>query len=220
MSSSIGGLDLVLETSRQAFDPRLILDVVLDRWPEGVFQNADEETTRSLEAVAAGEDELTSAEFLLYQDEASAQNWALEGRTTANGNQLLHFLIQDEPTSGLVRVTLVIDELTPEMAGLYHSLSAALPPAGRAGTVARPLRTPLPAALQAAGCRLSRADFYDRVDDVRKLLYPGWTPDELACHPHDALQFCSAVRQNVNAPVPDSVIMKAMFNQRKRKQTS
>ena len=78
--------------------------------------------------------------------------------------------------------------------------------------------TTLEAALRAAGCPLTRAQFYDVLDDGRQAFYPGWSEDELACHPRDALQFCEVVRLKANAPVPDAVIMRALLNRREQKQ--
>lgn len=58
---------------------------------------------------------------------------------------------------------------------------------------------------------LGRDRFYEKVEDLRKTLFPEWSADELACHPHEALQFCETARQVV-APVPDHLVMKALLN--------
>jgi hypothetical protein len=104
------------------------------------------------------------------------------------------------------------------MADLYSSLGSALERmrAPREGQKRSP-RLSFDATLRAAGCRLTRAQFYDLADEVREALYPDWTQDELACHPHDALQFCEVVRVKAGAPVPDNMVMKALLNRRKRK---
>jgi hypothetical protein len=134
MSFSISGIDLVLEVPREALDPRLILDLVQDRWPEGVFQDANEDDVRPVKAVLAEESELKTREFFIYQDEASAKSWGQDGRTPANGNRMLHFLIQDDPAGGApARITMVIGEVTPEMTDLFSALGSALGQGGLRG---------------------------------------------------------------------------------------
>src|SRR5439155_7875743 len=156
MNSSIGGIDLTLETPRPGFDPRLILDLVLDHWPRAVFQDGEGSTGRPLGEVLEGTSELTTNEFFVYQDEASAQSWEQDGRTPENGNRMIHFLVRDSPShADSLQVTMVIDDFTVEIADLYSALDGAL---GRPSTgPARPPRSPtLEAALRAAGCSLTR----------------------------------------------------------------
>ncbi len=208
MSSSIGGIDLVLTAPRETFDVPLLLDVLQQFWPDGAYQDANEEYARPLSSAAAGSTGQRTGEFFAYEDDASARSWAQDGWAPANQNKMVHVLIQESPTSpDLLEITLVIDEITPEMAGLFHAIHSAL---------ASPRRRALDEELRAAGAKMTRATFYEEVEAVRQALYPQWTQDELACHPHDALQFCDVVRLRVGAPLPDHVILRAMLNQRKR----
>ena len=209
MSSAISGFDLVLEVQRHGFSPRLILDVVLDFWPEGVFQDAEEENTRPLSTVFAAEPDLRTREFFIYRDEASARSWNKDGRTDASTNSMLHFLIVDQQPDEGLQVTMVCDELTPELANLYGELGVALRK--------RPLRVDFDKELQAVGCSLTRAQLYELVEGLSRTLYPEWSPDELACHPHDALQFCKIVRAKAKAHLPDYIILKALLNRRKQR---
>ena len=73
--------------------------------------------------------------------------------------------------------------------------------------------------LESSGCGLSREQFYDTVLEVKAGFCPDWTPDELACHPAEALQFCQAVRHRTGGKVPDHVIMHALMNARKNPDT-
>jgi hypothetical protein len=42
MSNMVGGTDLIFEAARRGFDVRPLLDAVLEVWPDGYFQNAEE----------------------------------------------------------------------------------------------------------------------------------------------------------------------------------
>jgi hypothetical protein len=212
------GIDLILTTAREIYDPKNILDAVADFWPQGVFQDASEETTRPLAAVLTQEAELSSREFFVYQDESSAQSWRANGKTAANANRMVHFLVQDDPADPEhLQITIVIDEWNADMIRLCASLDERLVSC-LLGRSQKPLgRLNLDAELRAVGCLLNREQFYEEIDRTRKAIYPEWTQDELACHPQEALRFCEIVRSKVQAPVPDHLIMKAMFNARKRK---
>jgi hypothetical protein len=216
MSAIGSGIDIVLATPRENYDPKAILDVMADYWPQSVFQDASEVAARPLSSVLAEEAELTSREFFVYQDEASALSWATCGKTAENANRMVHFLIQDDPVvPENLQITVVIDEWTLDMVRLYGSLEGRL--AGADRTRRPSVRLNYDAELRAAGCSLNREQFYEVVERTREAIYPEWTPDELACHPHEALRFCDIVRSKVQAPVPDHLVMKAMLNYRKRR---
>jgi hypothetical protein len=211
MNTLITGIDLILATAATGFDPRTILDVVENQWPAAVFQDAEETTSRSTAAVLADSVPLKSTEFFIFEDAEQADSWDQHGRTDDNANRMLHFLIaENTPQSGSVQITMVIDAFTPEMAGLFRSLHTAL-------SEKRWGRVNYEEELRSAGSTLTRAEFYDLVEGLRLKLYPSWSQDELACHPHDAAQFCNIVRLHAKAPLPDNVIMKAVLNRRKQK---
>ena len=206
---NLTGFDLILETSADGFDPRSILEVVQDQWPDAVLQDADETAARPLPQVLANGTALQSTEFFLFEDQTQADSWNAHGRTDANANRMVHFIIaHDVPLPGNVQVTMVIDAFTAEMARLFSNLHALF-------SDKRGQRVNMDEALRSAGSVLTRSQFYDLVEGLRVKLHPYWSQDELACHPHDALQFCEIVRRQVNAPLPDNLIMKAMLNRRK-----
>jgi hypothetical protein len=218
MSSPIGGIDLILRATQEGFEPRLLLDPVFDLWPEAMFQDVEESGTLPLMKVLAEDSLLTTKEFFVYRDDQSARTWDQQGWTSGGTNNMVHFLIRDDPSRQEdLQITMVIDDLNDEMAGLYSSLTTSLQQVSarvrRLRT--RPRRLNIEAELRAAGCDLTRSGFYDLVDEIRQTLYPDWSQDELACHPHDAQQFCTIVRSRVSAPIPDNVIMKAMLNRHK-----
>jgi len=216
--NSISGIDLPLDASG-GFEPRMILDGVIDFWPSGIFQDANNSSTRLLREVLDDASELKTDEFFVYKDQSSADTWQRQGLSSAL-NTMLHFLIvEDLSRPGASRITMVIDELTSETMELYAALSSRmgqLRPNGVGGPRLGK-RTNFDEVLRESGYSQTRMEFYDLLDELRRNLYPEWTEDELACHPHDAQQFCEIVRRKAGAPLPDSVIMKGMFNRRKRK---
>jgi hypothetical protein len=204
-------MDLVLKVPRECFDPQIILEAISDIWPDARFQDADSTEVLSLDELLRDSKTPASSEFFVYRDDSSAQKWAQNGWSPDNSNSMVHFLIQPAPSpSDLVQITMVVDELRDDAAELFIALRSSL------GELRQKKRMNLEAELRSVGCSLSRAQFSDLVDQLRTSLYPDWSPDELACHPHDAQQFCESVRQRASAPVPDHVIMKAMLNLRKR----
>jgi hypothetical protein len=219
MSMSIGGLDLPpLRAPREAFRPRLLLDQVLDYWPDCLYQDAAEAVTHPVAQIMQRDEAVDTQEFFLYRDEQSAAAWAQHGANGANDNTMLHFLLRPDPCDlRMTEITVVVGEFTSEVAVLYGALNSSL--TQLSGATTKPghaVRASIEAELRVAGCTLSRSDFYDLVDGVRQYLYGHWTEDELACHPHESLQFCAVVRTKLNAPVPDHLIMRAMLNRRKR----
>lgn len=224
MSNMVGGKDVVFEAAPQGFDVRLVLDAVLELWPDAVFQDVDEEAGRPLTDVLAAGGASTSREFFVYKDEAGAQGWIREGWTEEHGNDMAHFLVSEDATSpNRLLLTLVIDSLTSQTLELMASVQDALKlMSGGEGAQQKLSRVDWEAQLGAAGYTSGRDSFYDTVEELRATLFRSWTADELACHPHEALQFCEVVRRRVVAPVPDHLIMKALMNRRRqgRKNTS
>jgi hypothetical protein len=218
MSSMIGGTDVIFETARQGFDLRSILDAALEVWPDGFFQNADEEGVRQLTAVLADQGESATHEFFVYKDEASAESWDRDGWTEEHGNDMAHFLVvEDAPRPEMLQLTLVIGSATVETVRLIAAVLEALGrmASGESGQRKRSRRVEWEAELRAVGYTLGREQFYKQVEELSTALFPDWTADELACHPHEAQQFCEVVRGRV-APVPDHLVMKALMNRRRQ----
>jgi hypothetical protein len=220
MNGMVGGTDVIFETARQGFDFLPILDAVLEIWPDGIFQEADEETTRPLTAILADQRVGTAQEFFVYKDRPSAESWARDGWTQEHGNDLAHFLVvQDAARPEVVQLTLVVGSATAETVRLIAAVFDALSRMAEGGSVSRQhsRRIDWDADLSAAGYTSGREQFYEKVEELRNALFPEYTADELACHPHEALQFCEVVRRTV-APVPDHLVMKALMNRRKQRQ--
>jgi hypothetical protein len=213
MNSMVSGQDVIFETARQGFDHRLLLDVVLELWPDALFQNAEEDEVRSLTAVLADPAAGASREFFVYKDNASADSWDREGWTEEHGNDMVHFLIvEDAARPAILQLTLVIGSVTGETVRLISAVYDALGrmSMGEGGLRQSSRRVDWETDLRAVGFALGRDQFYEKVEELRKVLFADWTADELACHPHEALQFCEVVRRAV-APVPDHLVMKALL---------
>jgi hypothetical protein len=215
----VGGTDIIFETAQQGFDVRLILDAVIEVWPDGLFQNAEEEGVRPLTAVLEDQQVGASREFFVYKDQASADSWGQNGWTEEYGNAMAHFLVvENAARPEMLQLTLVIGSATGEMvrliAGVFDALGRMA--AGESALRERSRRVDWEADLKAIGYTSGREQFYAKVEELRIALFPGWSADELACHPHEALQFCEIVRRVV-AAVPDHLVMKALINRRKQR---
>lgn len=219
MSDLIRGTDVVIETVRDGFDLPTLLDGLLDIWPDAVIQDADAEGVEPLAAVVKGTGSVVGREFFLYKAAAAAARWERDGWTEEYGNDMVHFLVADDATRpGGLQVTLVIDAFTGEVVRLLDVVLDALGRmSDRSGAAPeRSRRVDWDADLREVGYDLGRESFYNKVEELREAFYPGWTADELACHPHDALQFCEVVRKAVDRPVPDHLVMKALLNRRRQ----
>jgi hypothetical protein len=219
MSMDIGGVDLPLtEVPRKAYDARLILAEIAECWPDSVFEGLRDESTRPVADILDQDAPIGSEEFFVYRNQASADRWERNGATGKNANDMLHFIAAQSRRGGRMTITMVIGDITPEMGRLYWSIDNALAVAkDRRGAARQSSRMgTLAAELQAVGSSLTAAALADLAGTVLGALYPEWTVDELACHPHDALQFCEAVRMKAAAPIPDPLIMRALLNRPKR----
>lgn len=218
MSSMVGGTDVIFETARQGFDPRAILDAVVELWPDGLFRKAEEESACRLTAVLADRGAGGWREFFVYKDQASADSWDREGWTEEHSDDMTHFLVVEDTRPDKLQLTLVIGSVTGETVRLIAAVYDALRrmAMGERGPPAPSRRVNWEAELRAVGYPSGREQFYDKVEELREALYPDWTADELACRPHEALQFCEVVRRGVVAPVPDHLVMKALLNRRRQ----
>lgn len=128
MNDSVSGFDLTLSVERGLFDLRLMLEAIQDRWPRAVFQDANEDTVCSLASLLPDSGKLRSNEFFVYRDEDSAQSWNADGKSSPNSNSMVHFLIEDDrlPADRL-QLTMVVDEVTPEMSELFTAIGSLFP---------------------------------------------------------------------------------------------
>jgi len=122
----IGGVEFPLIAS----DPEEAFEAVVRlcrlRWPDGVFLDADES-----ELIPLAESELglrpPSREFFVFSDRDLAERWDDLGPCPETWNRMFHFLckpaeIQDGAES---RVTVVVDEITPDVSRFLRDLQNA-----------------------------------------------------------------------------------------------
>lgn len=69
--------------------------------------------------------------------------------------------------------------------------------------------------LTEVGCAMDAAMFRELVAERHAAMHPVWTEDELTCHPDEAKAFCGAIRNEVDAQVPDHIILRTLLNVRK-----
>lgn len=70
--------------------------------------------------------------------------------------------------------------------------------------------------LKECGCTVSAAEFRDRIDELRAVMFPNWTADDLVCHPRDATTYCERVRTQIGCGrLDDFLILKTLLNVRK-----
>lgn len=122
MTGMVSGRDAIFETPRQGFDVRILLEAVLNLWPDAQFQEADDEQAKPLAEAAIG----NSREFFVYKNEAAATSWNDEGWTEQHENDLAHFIVQDDPTDrDRLHVTVVIGSVTEDTQRLLDDVLAA-----------------------------------------------------------------------------------------------
>ncbi len=133
MSSMVSGTDVIFDTARQGFGTLPILGAVLEVWPEGLFQDAEEEGARPLTAVLADQQVGASREFFVYKDRVSADSWDREGWTEEHGIDMAHFLVRDDAgRPDVLQLTLVVGSVAGETIRLVAAVFEAL------GRMARP----------------------------------------------------------------------------------
>ena len=127
MSSMIGGTDVIFETERQGFSMIPLLDSLLSVWPDAQFQDADNDSTRSLAEIVANRPSDEPQEFFIYKDQRSAQSWANDGWTEAHANDMVHVLVVEETSRpDTIQLTLVIGAFTGETLRLVVAVFEAL----------------------------------------------------------------------------------------------
>lgn len=69
--------------------------------------------------------------------------------------------------------------------------------------------------LAEVGSSMDPKMFVELLEERHSTMYPNWTIDDLVCHPDEAKVYCAQIRSEVNAPVPDHVILRRLMNARK-----
>ncbi len=216
MSEMLSGMDLTISVDRDKFDLRRVLTALSTQWPEALFQDADEEDVHPIREVMGEKPPDDVREFFVYKDRAAEESWEKEGWTEAQENGMVHFLVEEDAAHpDFFSVTVVVGTLAPDTIRLLAKFLEILDRATWGTGNGSAHRIDWEEDLQAAGYTLGRERFYNAVEELHHQFYPGWTADDLACHPHEALQFCDAVRRGV-AMVPDHLVMKALLHRRKR----
>jgi transcriptional regulator with XRE-family HTH domain len=112
------------------------------------------------------------------------------------------FMKSNDPRIGMLRkfaeaMDVSLDDLTPK---------------SKRKRMPRKLETEL----KECGCSLDVTGFRERIDELRVLMFPNWTADDLVCHPRDACNYCDKVRSAIGCDkLEDFVILKALLNIRK-----
>ncbi len=74
----------------------------------------------------------------------------------------------------------------------------------------------LKAELLRHGCGADPDEFRDVIQELKAVMYPTWTDEDLLKNPRNAIQYAEAVRCRVGcAGLPDEVILGALQNIRK-----
>jgi hypothetical protein len=124
MNMSIGGTDIVLLAPADVPIADLVLRICRRFWPNCVFQEANSAAVHKLDEVMLWLRLTGCNEFFIYHDSDAADTWTTHGSTSINLNNMLHFILSEQPRANLVEVTLVCDVLTDELRMLIDSLKS------------------------------------------------------------------------------------------------
>ena len=120
----VGGNDIIIPAPPDVHVAEIILGRVRRLWPDGRFQDVDEEADHALDDIRVVMQGGRCREFFLYRDRPSFEAWERDGATSMNLETMLYFLIADPPTGGrgLLQVTLVCGELNATIQKLVRDL--------------------------------------------------------------------------------------------------
>jgi hypothetical protein len=113
----ISGTDVTFVVPRHTYSFDRLMHLVLERWPDGFYQGADEEHASPITDLQCHQQSDTiSTEFFIYKHQQACEEWNREGWTEETANDMIHFLIEDNPTDrDTVRITSVVGSFTPEL---------------------------------------------------------------------------------------------------------
>ena len=125
---NIGGIDVVLRVKPDVPVADIILRVTRRLWPECVFQDADQSQILDNYDPTVWLYGTASREFFIYRDRDAASAWGQDGGTPENQHTMIHFLIGggSTPTNPLREVTVVVGELSGQMASFISDLKQAV----------------------------------------------------------------------------------------------
>ena len=121
---SIGGRDIVIAAPPDVSPAEVVLGYMRRLWPDGFFQDADQEDVHPINSPRVVIQGGLSREFFAFRDSGAVAAWQLDGATPENENSMLHFLVADPPLSKRLprHVTLVCDELSAAIDQLIADL--------------------------------------------------------------------------------------------------
>ena len=121
---SIGGRDILIAAPPDVSAAEFILRRMRQLWPDGYFQDADEEVYHPVDSPGVLIQGCRSREFFVFINRAAAEAWHRAGATPENTNSMLHFLVEDRPRSRRSprHVTMVCDELSSTIESLAADL--------------------------------------------------------------------------------------------------
>ena len=200
----IGGTDTTFEVHALKSDPAAILQACNVYWPNSLYQKSDEERAYPVGKILAQlPDRKIGPEFFIYKNKESYDTWMREGATSANEDTMLQFIISDtsSPGSPFFQLTMVSDTKSADVRALEALINGFLESpynmiwAGK-HEIAKPITGEV---------------FEHSVAETRVLFFQGKSPMEIMLNPRLGLELCDMVRWRLKQPIPDNMIMQALF---------
>ncbi|MEO6809384.1 MAG: hypothetical protein ABI353_09770 [Isosphaeraceae bacterium] len=123
----IGGTDLVFWIRDDVPAADVILRTVRRKWPDYVFQDADDPSMPSKSA-RGWLPRPSGREFFIYYDLAAARSWHEDGATSENLNTMIYVVLgnRTRPAANLRSITIVCGELSGEMRALMDEIQMSI----------------------------------------------------------------------------------------------
>jgi hypothetical protein len=128
---SIGGADYLIEAPAAPID--LLIERVLDWaggfWPDAVVESLEMDAPIGFRDALRVDWHNPTAELFLYENASSAEEWTRNGATDLARNRMIHCLFDSnfhEHGDSRSRLTLAVDELTPNFRSRFESLQREL----------------------------------------------------------------------------------------------
>ena len=93
----------------------LILRMLRDKWPDGVFETEMMEQPISLRDASVWSRFENADEFFVYSDSRAAKTWNDEGLTSENENQMIHVILRRMPVRQVGEITIVVDRVEGDL---------------------------------------------------------------------------------------------------------
>jgi hypothetical protein len=122
---SIGGQDAVLQVPAWDGTSDVVLRFVRQLWPHCVVESDDQPEPNALRSPSDWLRATREKEFYIYRDLAAAKIWDEKGQDPSNWNRMFYVLLDDRPGETW-QLTVVVDELSPDVRSLLEGLRATL----------------------------------------------------------------------------------------------